>query len=131
MPRMKIDYLDFVLLPVNRDTIDYELKYKMIESEYEGQIYDTTNSIVYKLKISLTGPKRATWVEKGFDEKYIPEACFEFARRFLIEKIKGGKVEREESYQIIEEAVNFDIKNFPILVGKPDYIVTANNPLET
>ncbi|HEY5125348.1 MAG TPA: hypothetical protein VIK14_16580, partial [Ignavibacteria bacterium] len=110
MPKMKIDYLDFVLLPVTRDATDYELTYKMIESEYERQIFDTTNPITYKLKITLTGPKRATWVEKGFDEKNIPEACFEFGRRFLIEKIKEGKVEREDSYQINEEDVNFDIK---------------------
>lgn len=130
MPQIKIDYLNFVLLHVTRDAIEYDLTYTMIEREYEGDIYDINNLDIYKIKISLTGPRRAIWMENGFDENNIPNACFEFGRRFLIDLIKSGKVEREESLQIEEENVNFNITNLQIMVGQSEYIATANNPLK-
>jgi hypothetical protein len=130
MPKMKLDYLKFIQKPINKDTFEYELTYKIIESEYENTEFDKYNSNVLKLKIELTGLIHAVWITRDYNTEIIDMECFEIGRRFLIDKIKTGKLEKEEVCKIKENDYIMDISNFPILVGKSDYIITANNPLK-
>ncbi|MFA5403916.1 MAG: hypothetical protein WC358_03170 [Ignavibacteria bacterium] len=127
---MKLDYLKFISKPINKDTFEYELTYKIIECEYENTEFDKNNSNVYKLNIELTGPIHAVWIARNFNTEIIDIECFEIGRRFLINKIKTGKLRKEEVCKIKKDDYIMDISKFPILVGKSDYIITANNPLK-